>query len=95
MAVSSLGAGPLILHAQVEAVEKARITHIEAELTVRHRGEVPAPIGHEEGIVVLEHELGKVCREGRGEDVVVITDGDGVSGLRTTHAERAWPARLR
>jgi hypothetical protein len=74
---------------EIESVEKAGAPDIEAELAIRHGGKIPPPVGDEERLVVLEDELRQVRREGRRKDVVVIADGNGVSGMWLPHAERA------
>ncbi len=84
----------LAVDPQIETVEEAGPAHVEAELAVGHRRKVTPPIRDEERLVVLEDELGQVGGEGRGKDVVVVADRDRVSGMRSAHAERAWPATL-
>ena len=87
---------PLAVDAQLEAIEEAGAPDIEAELALGHVGEIPTPVRHEKGLVVLEDELGQVGREGGREDIVMIADGDEVSGLGLAHAlAAAWAARPR
>jgi hypothetical protein len=66
---------------------------------VRQVGEVAAPVGDEEGLVVLEHELGQVGRDLGGEDVVLLADEDvalrGLRGQLPRLALRGHAARRR
>jgi hypothetical protein len=90
----------LAVEAEIESVEKARASDVEAEFAVGDVGKVAAPVRDEESLVVLEDELRQVRREGGCEDIVLIADGDEIAPVLgfvhagLAHAERACPARL-
>jgi hypothetical protein len=71
---------------ELELVEEPRSRDVEAELASVKGGKIAAAVGHHEGLVVLEHQLGQVGRDAGGENVVAIADAKIVAGRVQCHA---------
>jgi len=76
----------LVMEAQLELMQEAGAVMVKAELAARETQEIPASIGNEEGVTMLEHELGKIGGDARGEDVVAVADDEIVFGSVRCHA---------
>jgi hypothetical protein len=83
----------LAVHAQLELAQEASAVHIEAELAVGQGGQVAAPIGDQERLVVLEDELGQTGSGLGGEDIVVLADDDVAVWCLGHAARRRTPSR--
>ena len=88
--------GPMPVHAQLELAQEAGAVDIEAEFAVGHVRQVSPAVGHQEGLVVLEDELGKIGGDLGGEDVVLLAEEHvPPRGLRRYVARRAVGAHGR
>ena len=88
--------GPMPVHAQLELAQEAGAVDVEAELAVGHVRQVAPAIGHQEGLVVLEDELGQIGGDLGGENVVLLAEEHVTPrGLRRHVARRAVGAHGR
>jgi hypothetical protein len=85
--------GTVALQPQLQAAQEAGAVDVETELGVGHVGQVAAPIGDQERLVVLEHELGQIGGDLGGEDVVLLADQDVAGRGLVAHAARPAASR--